>query len=536
MLGERHSEGSMPKAPPDNGYYAYYIMFYQGIGQLFPWNAFITASAYFGARFCTTEFAFDFENYLSIAFTASQTIGLALTLLYGNRYNYNQKIVYPLLIYAGLFFMTTAMVLVKDINPTGLFWLTFFSCVLCGLFGAFLNAGFFSLGAVFPPSYTGAMMSGQGLAGLTVSLSSIITQAAGPMVDGYCSTAEDDGVETCPEYSINYSAFSYFLIATITLLLSVTFFFVLMKLPFTIYNMHVNGEIHDTINEPLLEQASEADTARSSNVSSASASRSESFASSRNSAPAEHDVVENSTSGLHHIISRNERAEGIETGGDYSSPIGQAKSFKESKLVLGDIDQSDSFEGKVAESMGITSLGEIRQVFNIIRTPALSVFFVFTVTIAIFPALTVVSISQQNCQTDERFLNDLFVPFLFVLFNLGDFSGRILAGMYPYFTAENIWIPALCRIIFFPCFLMCNVKGSQIPALFTSDAWPILFMMAFGLSNGYVSSTSMMLGPTLVKPADAPLAGNIMIFCLTAGLMMGSTLSFVVTLISQGHL
>ena len=115
------------KAPPDTNNFAYNIMFWQGVGQLFPWNAFITAAAYFGARFCTTDMANDFENYFSISFTAFQTAGLGLSVLYGNRFSLHDKIVYPLVCYSVLFALTTALVLVKNIDGYLLFWVTFVS-------------------------------------------------------------------------------------------------------------------------------------------------------------------------------------------------------------------------------------------------------------------------------------------------------------------------------------------------------------------------------------------------------------------------
>ena len=70
---------------------------------------------------------------------------------------------------------------------------------------------------------------------------------------------------------------------------------------------------------------------------------------------------------------------------------------------------------------------------------------------------------------------------------------------------------------------MCNVAAnSQLPLVFNSDFFPIFFMVIFAISNGYVASSCMMVGPQMVNVNDAPMAGNIMIFCLTAGLMMFS--------------
>jgi hypothetical protein len=59
-------------------------------------------------------------------------------------------------------------------------------------------------------------------------------------------------------------------------------------------------------------------------------------------------------------------------------------------------------------------------------------------------------------------------------------------------------------------------------------------MIFFGMTNGYISTLSMMFGPSLVAPKDAGLAGTLMIFSLTIGLMSGAMFSFVMVLISSG--
>ena len=42
--------------------YAYVTFFWQGVGSLFPWNAFITSSFYFRTRFCDTPYGHNFET------------------------------------------------------------------------------------------------------------------------------------------------------------------------------------------------------------------------------------------------------------------------------------------------------------------------------------------------------------------------------------------------------------------------------------------------------------------------------------------
>jgi len=216
--------------PIDFRYIAYAIMFYQGVGNLFPWNAFITASSYYKQRFCGTQFEDTFENYFSITFTLSQTIGLALSVIYSKKISLRNKIIWPLLCYSLIFLITTIMV-TQTIDPSLLFWITLISLCMCGICGAILSGGLFGLGAMFPGAYTGALMNGQGLAGLTVAVAGILTTFAAAPID-YCGddgASNDDG---CPQ-NINYSALAYFIISTIVLLTCAVAYLFLGRLQFT---------------------------------------------------------------------------------------------------------------------------------------------------------------------------------------------------------------------------------------------------------------------------------------------------------------
>jgi hypothetical protein len=124
MKSESPTRGN---APVDYLNFVYFVLFWEGVGNLFPWNAFITASKYFAERFCGTSFEAGFENYFSITFCCSQTIGLAISILYQDKISMYHKIVYPLLCYSLIFAVTTALVTVEVISPTLLFYLTLFS-------------------------------------------------------------------------------------------------------------------------------------------------------------------------------------------------------------------------------------------------------------------------------------------------------------------------------------------------------------------------------------------------------------------------
>jgi equilibrative nucleoside transporter 1/2/3 len=188
-----------------------------------------------------------------------------------------------------------------------------------------------------------------------------------------------------------------------------------------------------------------------------------------------------------------------------------------------------------ADLSGHVSLALIWEVYKSIIIPALSVTATFTITIGLFPSLTVFLESTNKCKNDSRFSNDLFVPMLFLLFNLFDLVGRLTAGAFkPLFSANKLWIPALIRVIFFPLFLLCKISGSQLPTAFANDFFPMFIMICFAFTNGYVASLCMMLGPSLTTSKNAALAGTIMVFSLTVGLLCGACTSFVTVIISQG--
>lgn len=228
MVSDDKKYSVLGQEPADTGNVAWLIMFFLGVGNLFPWNAFITASGYYANRFCGTPFEENFENYFSFMFTACQTIGLALSVVYQDKLTFQQKIAYPLTLYSLIFLLTTALVGVTDIDGNLLFYVTCLCACLCGLCGAILSSGLYGLGAMLPPTYTAALMSGSGMAGFVVSASGLLTTAAAKSLE----TCADDGAtdDSCTR-EVNYSALAYFLIASLVLIANVVSFSVLKRLP-----------------------------------------------------------------------------------------------------------------------------------------------------------------------------------------------------------------------------------------------------------------------------------------------------------------
>ncbi|PAV20569.1 nucleoside transporter [Pyrrhoderma noxium] len=176
----------------------------------------------------------------------------------------------------------------------------------------------------------------------------------------------------------------------------------------------------------------------------------------------------------------------------------------------------------------------------------LAVAYVFVVTLAVFPPITA-SIQPVNPSLNPL----LFTAAHFLIFNSGDLAGRYLCALprLHIWSSRHLLLLSLLRTLFIPLFLLFNIQGSSpsptssllpssSPSSSSSTALDALFfltLLLFGLSNGYVSSMSMIAAPSVEhnpnlrgKREDVDVAATIAGFCLVGGLVVGSAASFVV--------
>lgn len=171
------------------------------------------------------------------------------------------------------------------------------------------------------------------------------------------------------------------------------------------------------------------------------------------------------------------------------------------------------------------------QVLYCIWPYALAVLLTFLVTLGCFPAITV---RARSTQTEGEWPEKFFIPVCcFLLFNIGDYVGRLLAGLLKVPGPGRVgpWLTltfALLRLAFIPLFLICNVmpeERSLTAVVLESDTAYILIMSAFSLTNGYLGSLCMMNAPQMVKPEEAQTAASLMVAMLGIGLGTGAFLS-----------
>lgn len=170
-------------------------------------------------------------------------------------------------------------------------------------------------------------------------------------------------------------------------------------------------------------------------------------------------------------------------------------------------------------------------ILKAISDKAVSVMLVFGVTLCCFPAI-ISQIESTNKGSGSIWDNELFPTLVcFLIFNIGDWCGRIIAGIIQIVSEKNKFLIVLClaRVVFIPLFLMCNYSprgGRLLPYVFNHDFYPIIFNILFSVSNGYLGSLCMMYGPKLVAIEYAETAGTMMSLFLQLGLTFGACLSF----------
>ncbi|KAL5008351.1 hypothetical protein ScPMuIL_013932 [Solemya velum] len=199
---------------------------------------------------------------------------------------------------------------------------------------------------------------------------------------------------------------------------------------------------------------------------------------------------------------------------------------EQAEFITEIINSDDSLERKTHH--GCTYFIKI---FKKIWMDGLGEFITFFVTLACFPAICS-SIFSMNRDKSSIWSDEYFIPVVcFLLFNIGDWAGRIVAGWihWPGPRSKGLLLfVCLLRIGFIPLLMYCNAQPrSHSEVFFTSDVYPVVFILLLGLTNGQLSTVCMMYGPRRVAPDHAETAGAMMSLFLTLGLTFGSLLSML---------
>ncbi|KAH6760541.1 Nucleoside transporter family protein [Perilla frutescens var. frutescens] len=153
--------------------------------------------------------------------------------------------------------------------------------------------------------------------------------------------------------------------------------------------------------------------------------------------------------------------------------------------------------------------------FTKIRFPGFGVFMIYTVTLSIFPGFL-----AENIKSDM--LKDWYPIALITTYNLSDFVGKAMTGIYVMDGIGKATWWCMARLVLYPLFVGC-FRG---PEWLRAEAPVVVLTVILGLSNGYLTSVIMILAPKVVAEVEAEVASIVMAVLLAMGLVAGSIIGW----------
>lgn len=178
-------------------------------------------------------------------------------------------------------------------------------------------------------------------------------------------------------------------------------------------------------------------------------------------------------------------------------------------------------------------------VWECVKGPALCIFLTFFITLGLFPGWTSGIQSVHQCQKNNRFANDLWVPSSFLLFNIGDFMGRWWAAgdaarhdlaHPPEQRSKKLVRLSVLRFGLFPLLFLCYT-GSSAPVLggwvIRSDLYALVVQWLLATSNGFLVSAAFLHAPSTLHNVaqQGERMSEILSLAVSLGLLGGSLLS-----------
>ncbi|KAF9958494.1 hypothetical protein BGZ65_001391 [Modicella reniformis] len=402
----------------------------------------------------------------------------------------------------------------------------------------------YGLASKFTGYHVQGVMVGQGLVGAGVPLAQIVTQILSPPKGGRFAGLGDHshgpgGSHRRKTEGLEYSTFLFFTVALCFTIFSVLAQALLIRLP--IYEYYTEDQPRQPIEflapppspPPISAErrgaagrraaAAAATAADGRKVSTSNDGRRNSVASQTSNRTT--DTVTPAI--LEEEDRRHAEEEAVQEG------VRRANRFRSSSL------------GAIVLANDASATRLMQDIYPKRRTHPLMILYIsitliYALTLSLFPSLTGLVESTNMDEYRSRLSGDLFVPFHFLVFNVGDWVGRSLPSI-PWFTPDTshpsrrqqlrYLFSSVARLVFIPIFLTANLPVSPekriLPLLIQRDEVWFSLMFLFSVTNGYLSSIIMMVGPSFILGGEKRAQAGVRLgFWINTGLAIGSVVSF----------
>ncbi|XP_068497647.1 equilibrative nucleotide transporter 3-like [Phaseolus vulgaris] len=145
---------------------------------------------------------------------------------------------------------------------------------------------------------------------------------------------------------------------------------------------------------------------------------------------------------------------------------------------------------------------------------AVDIFFIYAVTLAIFPGFL-----YEN--TGTHGLGTWYSVVLIAMYNVMDLISRYIP-IVPWLKLESrkgLLIAVFSRFLLIPAFYFTAKYGAQ--------GWMIFLTSFLGLTNGYLTVCVLTVAPRGYKGPEQNALGNLLVLCLLSGICVGAVLDWL---------
>ncbi|XP_065850158.1 equilibrative nucleotide transporter 8 [Euphorbia lathyris] len=168
-----------------------------------------------------------------------------------------------------------------------------------------------------------------------------------------------------------------------------------------------------------------------------------------------------------------------------------------------------------SHEVATTSRTKFWAVAKNIRYSVFGVVIIYVVTLSIFPGFI-----AENLES--KLLRDWYPVLLITVYNISDFIGKSLTAIYVVKSIKKTTWGCILRLLFYPLFAAC-LNG---PKWLRTEVPVVALTFMLGVTNGYLTSVIMIVGPKSVPAAEAELAAIVLVVFLGIGLVSGSVLGW----------
>ncbi|XP_003690213.1 equilibrative nucleoside transporter 4 [Apis florea] len=487
----KFSNGFTHLSPPvDKCNFIYFALILGGIGFLLPYNSFIIAVDFFQARYPGTTVIFDMSVvYIIMAFFAVFANNILIETL-----SLNTRITFGYLVaFATLSFVVISEIWWEPFDVATSYTINLVIVAIVSLGCTVQQSSFYGYTSMLPSRYTQAVMIGESIAGLWVSINRLLTK----------SLLDDERSNTS----------MFFFVSNSTILMCFVLNQKVRKTDFVQFYITLCQERNRITLEPTEDVGLMDPLDQIGDPSKG-----------------QYGVLKIQTSPLgNESTSGNTELNGInqyspfsfsnpvyEPGAPSGNPPGSAgPTYKVEDVVV----MRGTYGTQASKPWPEIKKGLLArfEVAKIIFPYMGSIGLAYFVTLCLYPGIMSEIISCK--------LGSWMPVILMTAFNASDVIGKMLA-MIPYdWKRTQLLLFSSVRVVLIPLFLLCALPR-RTPIL-ANEGYPLLLSCLLGVTNGIVGSIPMMQAPTKVPEGHRELAGNIMTLSYTTGLTVGSLFAYI---------